>query len=354
MKFKFVPESLPETRSSFPRLKITKDEEKARVVIMGEAESAFSHTLKAVQFDDNGDPLMTEIEKNVNGEKKKVPVLDLKYLGRFRCFGDPDIIQGVLNPETNKLEGGQGVDPDGCVMCKAAVETTYVAPPELRVAVHVARYDTKPKSFDIDKPFHVKIYTWDFNDRTARALMEYQKEIPEGNLSFRDLKLTLEGPESWKKYKLEKDEKALWNDGGKNAAILKEAWEENQCEDLESVAAWKKDERWIKADLKVIFDSYARLEGKTDAPQESATSQLSGLIGNGKNRKPELPTDDQDEEVATPVAADPPRRAARKVATPVVDLDDDTEGDGDEGEPVPANGPSTAKFDAMMANFPNL
>lgn len=321
-KISFIPDNKIVTGSTFPRLKLDKDEY-ARIVVLEDATYVYTHTLRAPEIGTDDRPIMET--KEVKGEQ--VPVFKLGFIGTHQCLGD-----------LNTLREGRGVDPDNCLLCEASVKNSMVDAPRRRFAAHIAKYATKPGTFDITKPFSVQIQVWTFTEGIFNKLTELQKEF--GALLQHDLKLGPCESEKYQKYEINIANDAEWLKTEKNKKYLAEAFEENKSEDLEELIARRKDKKFIEQDLKTVRDRWAVANGtSTSKSQDDLATDLNGLLGNGKPK------------VETKVVEDVPAPAAEKSTEEDAVSHVAADPDEDPAEESPKTAPKSFSFDDLMSNL---
>lgn len=267
-RISFTPDNKIETKETYPRLKLKKDES-ARVVVLEDATYVYIHTLRAPELDDQGKPVMAWVERG--REKEQVLVNKMKFVGRHQCLGDEEVIKA-----------GRGIDPDGCIMCEASTRNSQVGAPERRFGVHVAHYDTKEGTFEVSTPFHAKIKAWTFTEGVFERITGFQTE--HGPLLQHDLLLGPCSAETYQKFDINVAGSAAWLSSEDNKKYVAAAFESNKSDDLESLIAKRQDIKWIEQDLKTVRQSWDKANGvETSSSSTSGTNLDPGsVIGNGK------------------------------------------------------------------------
>lgn len=158
----------------FPRLKLEKKGEKARLAIF------------AIEVGDDGK--RTLALPNPEGGyyfDLRVPGADREYIGSFECIA----------PEATKREGE--FDADACPHCAVAlagnVSEEIMRPRSRKFIMPVIRYNTQAASSELIVPHSVEAIAWRFTDRYFNVIVdEHAKWESSGGLLGHDLTLTCE------------------------------------------------------------------------------------------------------------------------------------------------------------------
>lgn len=163
-----------DTALDFPRLKLEKKGEKARVAIFSIDKSSGKPEL-AVPEPEGG--YFFDL---------RVPGAEREYKGAYEC----------LASEAIKDEGG--FDPDACPHCRIVLEGNVsedvMRPRKRKFVMPIIRYKTTG-SGELVEPYSVEALAWRFTDRYMNVLIdEHLKWQESGGLLGHDLMLTCEVP----------------------------------------------------------------------------------------------------------------------------------------------------------------
>ncbi len=153
----------------FPRLRLEKKGERARLAIFGIAE----------------DKLVTAVPVGGYYFDLRVPGAEREYVGSYEC----------LAPEETKAAGE--FDADACPHCEVALkgETSeeVMRPRARKFVMPVVRYATQPGTSELVTPYSVEVKAWRFGDRYFNVLVDenLKWESTKGLLGH-DLTLTCE------------------------------------------------------------------------------------------------------------------------------------------------------------------
>ncbi len=163
-----------DTALDFPRLKLEKKGEKARLAIFG------------ISTDSDGKRalVLPEPEGGFYFDLR-VPGHEREYVGSFEC----------LAPEAMKIDGE--FDADSCPHCVAVlagnISEEVMGPRKRKFVMPVIRYKTQGGSSDLVVPHSVEALGWKFTDRYFNVLVdEDEKWEASGGLLKHDVTLTCE------------------------------------------------------------------------------------------------------------------------------------------------------------------
>lgn len=158
----------------FPRLKLEKKGEKARLAIFG------------IKTGDDGKRklVLPEPEGGYYFDLR-IPGAEREYVGSFEC----------LASEAAKVE--DEYEPDVCPHCAAAmggqISEEVMRRRSRKMVMPVIRYKTKTGSSELIQPYSVEALAWRFTDRYFNVLVdEHEKWASSGGLLGHDLTLTCE------------------------------------------------------------------------------------------------------------------------------------------------------------------
>ncbi len=162
-----------DTALDFPRLKLEKKGEKARLAIFG------------IGVEDGKRKLVLPEPEGGYFFDLRVPGHEREYVGSFEC----------LAPEITKQEGE--FDADACPHCAAVlggkISEEVMRRRTRKMVLPVIRYKTNPTSSELVVPHSVEAVAWRFGDRYFNVLVdEHNKWESSGGLLGHDLTLTCE------------------------------------------------------------------------------------------------------------------------------------------------------------------
>lgn len=162
-----------DTALDFPRLKLEKKGEKARLAIFG------------IETEDGQRKLALPRFEGGYFFDLRIPGHERDYVGSFEC----------LAPEATKIEGNY--DADGCPHCAVVlqgnVSEEVMGKRKRRMIIPVVRYKTQPGSSELVVPYSVEVLGWKLTDRYFNVLVdENEKWATTKGLLGHDITLTCE------------------------------------------------------------------------------------------------------------------------------------------------------------------
>ncbi len=252
--------------SNFPRLKLEKGE-RARISILEDPVVEYRHTLRA--------PIVLNGAVKTHEVPRKDGTTYTDYEREFvaspLCTGDLDVL------------GSVGLDPENCRVCAYVKDNKDRAEaPQLRYAMHVIKYKTKPGSTDVSTPYSVDLLVWAFSGKTFNIIAGFNKTWAEsGGLQSHDLLLNCTNP-VYQNFEFSVAPDAAWEKTDATKALTAETFKENQIPDLSIACGQKKEERWIIEDIKRVdeaWDLVRRLEGKQTEETPDVADLSEGVAG---------------------------------------------------------------------------
>lgn len=249
--------------TDYPKLSLEKGE-RARVIAL-ESEPLFEyvHTLRQPVME-NGKVVMEEVTQY----NKKVVRPKYEFVGRHICIGDYEAIKAT------------GVDVKGCPVCRTSKETDAVQPPERRFAMHIARYQTKPGSFEVSEPFAVQIQAWAFGDKIWNTIVDLATEW--GDLKKHDLMLGPCESKQYQRFDISAASKAEWLASDERKQVVAISYKENQSKDLSVFCGRKIGRELIEEDLDKVLRQNRLAFGRGPAEDTTAATgdvDVSDLLG---------------------------------------------------------------------------
>ena len=252
------PKHKADSPFDYPILKLTKNE-RARIIAIESTDDKgpvmeFVHSLEAPVIA-NGQVMMEPTETREGTTTTKVKT---EFLGRFICSGRIEILSDKAR------------DPDNCSVCKAAEETSAVAYPSRRFAMHIVRYSNlKPSTWEVQAPFAIQVQAWVFADRTYNLLADFKQDV--GNLLHHDLLLgPCENP-FYQKYDIRPaTQRGVWLMKDEFKMQVIEAYKSQQTPYLEALIGRKSREQMEQELQKVLLRSRQAYGGGAATVEETA------------------------------------------------------------------------------------
>jgi hypothetical protein len=267
-KATFTSEHRPTSRDNFPKLKLVKDE-KARIVFLEDPTYNYVHTLRAPKIV-NGEAITEEVEKGYGDNKTVVEDYVLDFISNPLCLGDEGLIKDK-----------RGLDPKNCPICAAAQENPDIfRSPDKRYAVNVAKYATKPGSFELRSPFAVEIQIWGFSEFTWGKLFDIVSDLDDEDIKKVDLLLGPCEVEKFQKYDIRPStKKAAYLAAKELTATTAETYKNNKAsdEDLDRACGRKLDRKLIETDIDTVKYRWAIARRSDNRDERAEESQLSSL-----------------------------------------------------------------------------
>lgn len=270
----FQSQNKKESPLDFPRLKLKKDE-RARILCIEDPEYAYVHELRAPRVGRDGVP---EIVKKETSKGEEYETYKYDFVGRHICLGAEDALTE------------NGLDPDNCPACKEARDSSDVAAPARRFAMHVIRYEIKSGSFEVARPFSVRVEVWAFSERIFGKLVDYTTEF--GSLTTHDLKLGPCEVEAFQNYPIEITDKPGYltvdpPNAKANVLRIKETFRENHCKDLRVFVGREVSKKFMQEDLEKVIRASKLARGEslfaeaTEFDDKTLTQGLGDILGEG-------------------------------------------------------------------------
>jgi hypothetical protein len=247
---------------SFPRLKFENPGEKLLIAATEDPTVVYVHTLKRPKLV-NGKPVM--VIKTNKDKTKSWEEIDTEFVSRPQCLGD----EGILEE--------RGMDPKNCPACAVAKKNDTVDSPQLRYAMHVFQYATKPGSHDLSSPFGGQVKVWTFTVRTYNKLIDIVKDT-EKALGDTDLMLECISKE-FQSFDLRNSSKAMWQKTTANREHVETALAENRAEDLDALSGRKMTRDAMQDDLDAIEEAWKMANGNADDIAAADRQNLNGALG---------------------------------------------------------------------------
>lgn len=257
-RVEFTEKNIKKNDYDYPKFKLDKKGEVARVAILEAPVAEFVHNLRKPKL--VGGLPQKETKTRRDGTQYEDYVYE--FVGRPICLGD----YGVLTEE--------GSDPEHCPICAEAKRTDRFYAPQRRFALHLVRYETKANSTEVKEPFSARTEVYSFTDKVFGELFSFKQQgfdLRKHDVIFKSENPTFHG------YGLQVSMEAAWlaNDERKKyVAELMKA--ENLAPDLSIFCGSRKSEKSIEFDIRAINEAWAIATGT-----RSASAQDEALAGVG-------------------------------------------------------------------------
>ena len=297
-RVEFVEDNIKKNDYDYPKFKLDKKGEKARIAILEAPVAEFVHNLRKPKLV-NGVP-QKETKYKRNGD----PYEDFVYefVSRPICLGD----YGVLTED--------GSDPDKCPICAEAKRTDRFYAPQRRFALHVVRYETN-KNLEAKDPFSARTEVYSFTDKVFGELFSFKQQG--FNLQKHDIIVTAENP-AFAGYNLQVTMEAAWLKDESTQKYVKGLFtEENLAPDLSIFCGSKKSEKQIEYDIRAINEAWDIATGvRNVSAVDAALSTVGGSMslvdnaddllgrGSGQGWTPGASSDDDEPLTFDKLAAD--------------------------------------------------
>lgn len=237
-RVEFVEDNVKKNDYDYPKFKLEKKGEVARVAVLEAPVAEFVHNLRKPKLV-NGVP-QKETKTKRDGTQYEDYVYE--FVSRPICLGD----YGVLSSD--------GSDPDKCPICAEAKRTDRFYAPQRRFALHLIRYTTKPNSTEVADPFSARTEVYSFTDKVFGELFGFKQQG--FDLRKHDLIFKSENP-AFAGYNISVTMDAAWlaNETSKAtiAALLKP---DNLAPDLSIFCGSRKSEKNIEYDIRAINEAW--------------------------------------------------------------------------------------------------
>lgn len=260
-RVEFKEENVKKNDYDYPKFKLEKKGEIARVAILESPVAEFVHNLRKPKL--VGGRPQKENKTTRNGEQYEDYVYE--FVSRPICLGD----YGTLEQD--------GSDPEHCPMCAEAKKSDKFYAPQRRFALHLVRYETKANSTEVKEPFGARTEVYSFTDKVFSELFALKQQG--FNLGEHDLIFKAENP-TFHGYGISPSMDAEWSKSDERKKYIKGLMQkENLAPDLSIFCGSRKSEKQIEYDIKAVHEAWAIATGVTTiSPQDAALSSVGGSL----------------------------------------------------------------------------
>lgn len=260
-RIEFKSENVKKSDYDYPKFKLDKKGEQARIAILESPVAEFVHNIRKPK-------LVAGIpEKEVKTTRTGQEYEDYKYefVSRPICLGD----YGVIEQD--------GSDPANCPICAEAKRSDRFSSPQRRFALHVVRYDTKANSTEVKEPFSARTEVYSFTDKVFTKLFSFTQEG--FNLQSHDIVVTCENP-AFAGYDFSITMKGEWTASDERKSYIKELLRpENLAPDLAVFCGSKKSEKGIEYDIIAVNEAWDMATGVQSRSTEDVAMSSVGSAG---------------------------------------------------------------------------
>lgn len=328
-KVPFAPENKSKNFDSYPKLSLDKGE-RARIVLLElEPEMEWVHGLRKPQLDEHGKPVYKTRTNPKTGQTSQE--LETDFVGQHICLGDLDVMTK------------SGSDPVNCPTCRAAAESSAVAPAKRRFAMHVLRYKTQPGSFNIQEPFQAEVIAWVFAEGRFDTITDLTEEW--GDLRKRDLMLGPCEVKQFQKFDIQVANKAEWLADDSRRKLVAELYKNNKITGdagLQPLIGRRASIEQISADIATVLTTHeiAFGAGTPAALTEEFGKDVSALLDASPDGIVSDPLDEAPSFVQEAASAD-------TAESDILDVGDSTDQSA-EAVTVPANAAAEESLDSLL------
>ncbi len=241
--------------TEYPKLSLEHGERALIMLIEPEPTVEYKHVLRAPEIGPDGRVLMEE-RKTQKGDSYEAPVTE--FIGQHLCFGDFETVER------------DGVDPEGCPTCRAAVEEEGIDKPTAHYAMHVIQYSLKPNGWVPRDPFAVELKAWTFSGTRLNQIIDLATDW---DLSEHDLKLGPCENKKFQKYDINVSSNAQWKADESRIEVVKATYKNNRAEDLSTLIARRITKTDALSDIQKVVERIAQVNGRGTAPAAEPTAE---------------------------------------------------------------------------------
>lgn len=278
-RVEFSEENVKKNDYDYPKFKLDKKGEVARIAILESPVAEFVHNIRKPKLVGG----IAEKETKYDRNDKPYETYKWEFVSRPICLGD----YGVLEQD--------GSDPDKCPICAEAKKSDRFSAPQRRFALHVVKYETKANSTEVKEPFGATTQVWSFTDKVFNKLYGFKQEG--FNLQKHDILLKCENP-TFAGYEISIAMKGEWTESDERKQYIKGLMSpDNLAPDLAIFCGSKKSEKNIEYDIRAVNEAWdiatgVRTISSHDAQMSSVgasagslTDGLDNILGDNSSQK---------------------------------------------------------------------
>lgn len=270
-RVEFTEQNVKKNDYDYPKFKLVKKGELARVALLEAPVAEFVHDLRKPKLVGGQPQMVTKTRKDDTTYED----YSYEFVSRPICLGD----YGTLQED--------GSDPEHCPICAEAKMSDMFYAPKRRFALHVVKYETKPNSTDVKEPFGASTQVYSFTDTVFSELFSFKQQG--FDLRKHDIIVKCENP-TFNGYGFMPAMEAEWlKDDARKKYVSELMKPENLAPDLSIFCGSRKSEKSIEYDIRAVKETWAIVTGvSTSSPVDaalstvgsaSAASAFEGLLG---------------------------------------------------------------------------
>lgn len=261
-RVEFSEENVKKNDYDYPKFKLAKKGEIARIAILESPVAEFVHNIRKPKLV-GGIP--EKVIKHTFKDNKPYEDYVYEFVSRPICLGD----YGVLEQD--------GSDPDHCPICAEAKRSDRFSAPQRRFALHVVRYETKANGAEIKEPFGARTEVYSFTDKVFSKLWAFKQEG--FDLRTHDILVKCENPD-FAGYDFSISQKGEWTASDERKQYIKTLMnKENLAPDLSLFCGSKKTEKSIEYDIRAVNEAWDTATGvRNVSAQDAALSSVGSSL----------------------------------------------------------------------------
>lgn len=260
-RVEFSEENVSKNDYNYPKFKLEKKGEKARVAILESPYAEYVHNIRKPKL--VGGVPQKEWKTTKSGEKYEDYVYE--FVSRPICLGDYGTLQS------------DGSDPDHCPVCAEAKRSDKFFGPQRRFALHLVKYDTVPGTTTVKEPFSAQTLIYSFTNKVYDELFALKGQG--FDLVNHDLIFTSENP-MFHGYGIQPSMEAEWQKSDERKKYIKALMsKENLAPDLAIFCGSKKSEKQLEYDIRAVNEAWEIATGVVSASaHDQALSSVGGSL----------------------------------------------------------------------------
>jgi hypothetical protein len=257
-RIEFKEENVKKNDYDYPKFKLDKKGELARVAVLEAPVAEFVHNIRKPKL--VGGVPQKETKSRRDGSQYEDYVYE--FVSRPICLGD----YGILSQD--------GSDPEHCPICAEAKKSDRFYAPQRRFALHLVKYETKANSTEVKEPFSASTQIYSFTDKVFSKLYEFKQQG--FDLRKHDLIFKAENP-AFHGYDISVTMDAAWLKGKERQDYIKALMApDNLAPDLSIFCGSKKSEKSIEYDIRAVNEAWDVATGVTSVSAVDAANSSVG------------------------------------------------------------------------------